>query len=65
MDDLLELILTFLFPDSKFDRLQSKIDTIPNGAFRIFLKILLRLIPFGLIFALCCILNYLIKGYWL
>lgn len=65
MDDILELIFTFLFPDCKFNDFQSKIDNIPNGTFRKFLKILLWVIPLGLIFALSCGLNFLIKGYWI
>ena len=65
MDDILELILNVIFPNSKFNQLQSKINTIPNDTLRKFLKILLWVIPFGLIFTLSCGLNFLIKGYWI
>lgn len=65
MDDLLELILTFLFPEAKFEALQAKINSNPNPIARFCLKLLLWLIPLALIFALSCALNRLIKGYWI
>jgi len=67
MEDLLELILSMLFTpfESQYDNLKNKINKMPNKALIILLKILLILIPFVLIFGLCCLCSYLFRGYWI
>ena len=60
MEDILELILSILFMpfESKYDNLKNKINKIPSKALKIFLKVLLIVIPLALIFAIV-IKNYL------
>ena len=67
MEDILELILSILFMpfESKYDNLKIKINKIPNKALKIFLKVLLVLIPFALIFGLYCLCSYIFRGYWI
>ena len=67
MEDILELILSILFMpfESKYDNLKNKINKIPSKTLKIFLKVLLVLIPFALIFGLCCLCSYIIRGYWI
>lgn len=67
MEDILELILSILFMPfkSKYDNLKNKINKIPSKALKIFLKVLLILIPISLIFGLCCLCNYIFRGYWI
>ena len=67
MEDILELILSILYIpfESKYENLRCKINGIPNKTLKVFLKVLLILIPLAIIFGLCCLLNYLFKGYWL
>lgn len=66
MEDILELILSMMFKPfgSKYDDLKNKIDRMPNKALKNFLKILLILIPFVLIFGLCGLCSYIFRGYW-
>ena len=67
MEDILELILSILFIpfESKYDDLKIRINGIPNRALRIFLKVLLVLIPFALLFGLYCLCSYIFRGYWI
>ncbi len=67
MEDILELILSILFMPfgSKYDDLKIKINRIPSKALKIFLKVLLILIPLALIFGLCCLCSYIFRGYWI
>ncbi|MBR5786899.1 MAG: hypothetical protein IKY41_09420 [Clostridia bacterium] len=67
MEDILEFILSILFMpfESKYDNLKIKINRIPNKALKIFLKVLLVLIPFALIFGLYCLCSYIFRGYWI
>ena len=67
MEDVLELILSILFMPfkSKYDNLKNKINKIPSKALKIFLKVLLIVIPFALIFGLCCLCSYIFRGYWI
>ena len=67
MEDILELILSILFMpfESKYDNLEIKINRIHNKALRFLLKVLLILIPFALIFGLCCLCSYIFRGYWI
>ena len=66
MEDVLELILTIitaLFGD-KYDDLYEKIKQINNKYLRFILKILIILVPVIIIFAVCALASYLIRGYW-
>ena len=67
MEDILELILSILFMpfESKYDNLKNKINKIPSKALKIFLKVLLIVIPLALIFGLCCLCSYIFRGYWI
>ena len=67
MEDILELILSILFMPfkSKYDNLKIKINKIPSKALKIFLKVLLIVIPLALIFGLCCLCSYIFRGYWI
>ena len=67
MEDILEIILSILFMpfESKYDNLINKINSIPNKVLKIFLKVLLMLIPLVLIFGLCCLCSYIFRGYWI
>lgn len=67
MEDILELILSILFMPfkSKYDNLKIKMDRIPNKTLKIFIKVLLVLIPLALIFGLCCLCSYIFRGYWI
>ena len=67
MEDILELILSILFMpfESKYDNLKNKINKVPSKALKIFLKVLLILIPLALIFGLCCLCSYIFRGYWI
>ena len=67
MEDILELILSILFMpfESKYDNLKIKIKKIPSKASKIFLKVLLIVIPLALIFGLCCLCSYIFRGYWI
>ena len=67
MEEILELILSTLFMpfESKYENLLHRINSIHNKALKIFLKLLLILIPLAFIFGLCCLLSYLFRGYWL
>ena len=67
MEEILELILSILFMpfESKCEYLLHRINSIHNKALKIFLKLLLILIPLAFIFGLCCLLSYLFRGYWL
>ena len=66
MEDILELILSILFMpfESKYDNLKIKINKIPSKALKIFLKVLLIVIPLALIFGLCGLCSYIFRGYW-
>ncbi len=67
MEDILELVISVLFIpfESKYDNLHIKVNKIQSKILRLFLKILLILIPVLLIIGLCCLLSYLIRGYWI
>ncbi len=67
MEDILELILSILFMpfESKYENLKNKINKIPSKALKIFLKVLLILIPLALIFGLFCLCSFLLRGYWI
>ena len=67
MEDILELILSILFMpfESKCDNPKNKINKIPSKALKIFLKVLLIVIPLALIFGLCCLCSYIFRGYWI
>ena len=67
MEDILELILSILFMpfESKYDNLKIKINKIPSKALKVFLKVLLILIPLALIFGLFCLCSYIFRGYWI
>ena len=67
MEDILELILSILFMpfESKYDNIKIKINKIPSKALKIFLKVLLIVIPLALIFGLCCLCSYIFRGYWI
>ena len=67
MEDVLELILSILFMpfESKYEKLLSRINNTPSKVLKISLKFLLILIPFALIFGLCCLLSYIFRGYWI
>jgi len=67
MEEILELILSILFMpfESKYDNLLHRINIIQNKALKLFLKLIVILIPLAFIFGLCCLLNYLFKGYWI
>ena len=67
MEDILELILSILFMpfESKAENLKHKINNIESKALKVFLKLLLILIPFVLIFGLCCLCSYIFRGYWI
>ena len=67
MEEILELTLSILFMpfESKYENLLHRINSIPNKVLKVFLKLLLILIPFAFIFELCCLLNYLFRGYWI
>ncbi len=67
MEDILEFILSILFMpfESKYDNLGVRINKIPNKALKIFLKVLIILIPFALIFGLYCLCSYVFRGYWI
>ena len=67
MEDILELILSIVFIPfkSKYDDFKAKINNISNKTLRLFLKISLILIPFAMIFGLCCLCSYIFRGYWI
>ena len=67
MEDILELILSTLFMPfkSKYNNVKIKINRIPNKALKIFLKVLLILIPLALIFGLCYLCSYIFREYWI
>ena len=61
MEDILELILTILFKpfEAKYDNLFGKIKKIDSKGLRIFLWLLLILIPIAIIAGLYCLCSYL------
>lgn len=67
MEDMLELILSTLFMpfESKYENFLHRINRMPHKALKIIFKVLLILIPFALIFGLCCLCSYLFRGYWI
>lgn len=67
MEDVLELVLSILFMpfESKYENLLKRINRIQNKALKIFFKLLLVLIPLALMFGLCCLLSYILRGYWI
>lgn len=67
MEDILELILSILFLPfkSKYENLKNKIKKVPNKKLKIFFKVSLVLIPFALIFGLCSLCSYIVRGYWI
>ncbi len=67
MEEILELILSILLMpfEPKYENLLHRINSIHNKALKIFLKLLLILIPLAFIFGLCCLLSYLFRGYWI
>lgn len=66
MEDILDFILSILFIpfEDKFEDIKLKINSIPNKTLKILLKVLLVLIPFALIFGLCCLCSRIFRGYW-
>ena len=64
MEAILELILTILFKpfESKYDDTFGRIKDIRNKGLRIFLRILLVLLPITFIFGLCYFCCYLFRG---
>lgn len=67
MEDILELILTILFLpfESNEERIVSTINHINSKPLRVFLKILIPLFLFCVVFGLVCLCSYLIRGYWI
>ena len=67
MEDIIELILSIMFLpfESKYEKLKMKINTLPNKALKIFLKVLLILLPLALVFGICGLCSYLFRGYWI
>ena len=67
MENILELILTILFQPfaSKYDDTFGRIQHIRSKGLRIFLRIFLIAIPVALIFGICCLCSYLLKGNWI
>lgn len=65
MEDFLELDLSILFMpfEEEDENLHYKINRISNKPSKVFLKVLFILIPFAIIFELCCLLSYIIRGY--
>ena len=67
MEDFLELILTILFLpfESKEERIVSTINHINSKPLRVFLKLLIPLFLFCVVFGLYSLCSYLIRGYWI
>ncbi len=67
MEEILELILTILFKpfESKYEDIFGRIKNIRSKGLRMFLEVLLIVIPIALIFGLCCLCSYLFRGYWI
>lgn len=67
MEEILELILSIVFMpfESKYENLLHRINNIHNKVLKIFLKLLLILIPLAIIFGLYCLFSYLFRGYWI
>lgn len=67
MEDVLELILSILFIpfESKYEALKNKINSLPHKSIKIFIKVLLIIIPFAFIFGVCCLCSYIFRGHWL
>jgi hypothetical protein len=67
MESFLELIITIIFSpfESKIDDLLSGINRIKSKPLRILIKISIPLTLWLVLFGICCLLNYLIRGYWI
>ena len=67
MEDILELILTIILTpfESKEKEIISGINHISSKPLRVFVKILIPLTFLVVVFGLYCLLNYLIRGYWI
>ena len=67
MEAIIELILTIILApfESKYDDMGRGIKKIPNRWVRILSWILWILIPLSLLFGLCCLCNFIFRGYWL
>ena len=67
MEDILELILTIILTpfESKEEEIISGINHISSKPLRVFVKILIPLTFLVVVFGLYCLLNYLIRGYWI
>ena len=67
MEEFLELILTILLTpfESKEKEIISGINHIRHKPLRVIVKILIPLTFLVVVFGLCCLFNYLIRGYWI
>ena len=67
MEDFLELILTIILTpfESKEKEIISGINHIRNKPLRVFVMILILSTFLVVVFGLYCLLNYLIRGYWI
>ena len=67
MEDILELILTIILTpfESKEKEIISGINHIRNKPLRVFAMILILSTFLVVVFGLYCLLNYLIRGYWI
>ena len=67
MEAILELILTIILApfESRYDDIGRGIKNIPHKSVRIAARIFWILIPLSLFFGLCCLCNFIFRGYWL
>ncbi len=67
MEEFLELILTIILTpfESKEEEIISGINHIRNKPLRVFVMILFLSTFLVVVFGLFCLLNYLIRGYWI
>lgn len=67
MEDILELILTIILTpfESKEKEIISGINHIRNKPLRVFVMILILSTFLVVVIGLYCLLNYLIRGYWI
>jgi hypothetical protein len=67
MEGFLELILTIILTpfESKEEEIISGINHIRNKPLRVFVMILFLSTFLVVVFGLFCLLNYLIRGYWI
>ena len=67
MEAILELMLTIVLApfESRYDDVGRGIKNIPNKGVRLAAWIFWILIPLSLFFGLCCLCNFIFRGYWL